>query len=93
MCVVGLCVNSEMVKFPTLLFSDITLDQLYEDETRAKLIEKASMSLSVRDFQTKTKPSLLFATNVGNAYTASVFAGLASLLARYIENIEYCSSN
>ncbi|CAB4001840.1 hydroxymethylglutaryl- synthase, cytoplasmic isoform X2 [Paramuricea clavata] len=62
-------------------FSDVTVDQLYEDEARAKLIEKASMSFSLKDFQKKTKSSLLFATNVGNAYTASVYAGLASLLA------------
>ena len=69
-------------KVSTLFFSDITVDKLYEDEQTAKLIEKASMSFSVKDFQKKTKPSLLFATNVGNAYTASVYTGLASLLAR-----------
>jgi 3-hydroxy-3-methylglutaryl CoA synthase len=40
------------------------------------------MNFSLKDFQKKTKQSLLFATNVGNAYTASVYAGLASLLAR-----------
>ncbi|XP_028403426.1 hydroxymethylglutaryl-CoA synthase 1-like [Dendronephthya gigantea] len=62
-------------------FSDVTLDELYEDGARSKLIEKASMSFSLREFEKKTKPSLLFATNVGNAYTASVYAGLASLLA------------
>ena len=65
-------------------FSDVTVDMLNEDETKGKLVEKASMSFSLQDFEKKTiKPSLLFATNVGNAYTASVYAGLASLLARY----------
>lgn len=60
----------------------MTMDQLYEDEAKAKLVEKASMSCSLKVFEKKTKPALLFATNVGNAYTASVYAGLASLLAR-----------
>lgn len=64
------------------LSSDTTIEQLYEDEAKAKLIEKASMNCSKNAFEKKTKPSSLFANNVGNAYTASVYAGLASLLAR-----------
>jgi hydroxymethylglutaryl-CoA synthase len=43
-------------------------------------IEKAFMTHSKTIFQTKTQPSLLIATNVGNMYTPSLYGGLVSYL-------------
>lgn len=44
-------------------------------------VEKASMDSSTVEFDTKTVPTLLMAKEVGNMYTASLYGGLASLLA------------
>lgn len=35
-------------------------------------------------YHTKTEPSVLLGKEVGNMYTASLYGGLASLLARYV---------
>lgn len=43
-------------------------------------IEKSLMTHSKKTFETKTKPSLLIATNVGNMYTPSLYGGLVSYL-------------
>ena len=52
------------------------------DEVKAKEVERASMKASLGMFESKTKPSLLVAQQVGNTYTSSLYGGLASLLAR-----------
>ncbi|KAJ2715474.1 3-hydroxy-3-methylglutaryl coenzyme A synthase, partial [Coemansia spiralis] len=46
------------------------------------VLEKAFINLTKATFAAKTEPSLLAARNIGNMYTASVFFGLASLLAQ-----------
>ena len=43
-------------------------------------VEKAFMTHSKPSFESKTKPSLLIATNVGNMYTPSLYGGLVSYL-------------
>lgn len=43
-------------------------------------IEQTFLKLSNSDFERKTKPSLLLATNVGNMYTPSLYASLVSYL-------------
>ncbi|KAJ1679037.1 3-hydroxy-3-methylglutaryl coenzyme A synthase [Spiromyces aspiralis] len=45
-----------------------------------KLVEKAFIKTSAKDFAAKTEPSLYAARNIGNMYCGSVFFGLASLL-------------
>jgi hydroxymethylglutaryl-CoA synthase len=52
------------------------LEQTYFDRD----IEKGFMELSKTDFQQKTQPSLLLASQVGNMYTPSVYSGLVSFL-------------
>ena len=44
-------------------------------------VEKASVESSTAEFEAKTVPTLLAAKEVGNMYTASLYGGLASLLA------------
>lgn len=43
-------------------------------------VEQTFMRLTKSDFESKTKPSLLLATNIGNMYTASLYASLVSYL-------------
>ncbi|KAF2355010.1 Hydroxymethylglutaryl-CoA synthase eukaryotic [Trinorchestia longiramus] len=67
-----------------MAFRDRPLDQTYFD----KDIEKAFMTVSQRAFLSKTRPSLMLATEVGNMYTPSVYGALASFLSNYSENPE-----
>ncbi|XP_017775267.1 PREDICTED: hydroxymethylglutaryl-CoA synthase 1 [Nicrophorus vespilloides] len=57
-------------------FANIKLETSYFDRE----VEKAFMNESKVIFETKTKPSLLAANQVGNMYTASLYGGLVSLL-------------
>jgi hydroxymethylglutaryl-CoA synthase len=57
-------------------FNEITLEDTYFDRD----VEKIFMDYSKKTFETKTKPSLLLANQVGNMYTPSVYSGLVSLL-------------
>lgn len=57
-------------------FHTSKLEQTYFDRD----IEKGFIELSKADFQQKTEPSLLLASQVGNMYTPSVYSGLISLL-------------
>ena len=43
-------------------------------------VEQTFLKISQADFETKTKPSLLLATNIGNMYTPSLYASLVSYL-------------
>lgn len=47
-----------------------------------KAVEKLLLDNTKLDFKKKTQPSILLGTEVGNMYTASLYGGLASLLAR-----------
>lgn len=58
------------------------LHETFEDEVKAKEIEKASMKCSREIFEAKTRPSLGIAQDVGNMYTPSVYGSLVSLLLR-----------
>lgn len=60
----------------TKAFHASKLEDTYFDRD----IEKAFVTLSKRDFERKTRPSLLIANQVGNMYTPSVYSGLVSLL-------------
>ena len=55
-------------------FADTRLETSYFDRE----VEKAFMGHSAKIFETKTKPSLHLATNVGNMFTPSVYGGLVS---------------
>ncbi|KAG0053248.1 hypothetical protein BGZ83_001418 [Gryganskiella cystojenkinii] len=52
----------------------------YEESLGDKDLERAMIEFSKHDYQTRVLPSLYAATNVGNMYTASMWAGLASLM-------------
>jgi hydroxymethylglutaryl-CoA synthase len=56
-------------------------DMDYEKSLTDKVVEKTFMTLTKKRFQERVNPSLQVATNVGNMYCASVWGGLASLLA------------
>ena len=64
------------------LFRNINLQQLAGDPVLAKDVEGASLKCSQTDFEEKTDPSLLVSRNVGNMYTPSLYAALASVLVR-----------
>lgn len=57
-------------------FANIELENTYFDRD----VEKAFLTFSKDIYETKTKPSLLAANQIGNMYTASVYSGLVSLL-------------
>lgn len=57
-----------------------TLESTLGDKGAEKLLLKNS----AQDYINKTQPSTLLGTSVGNMYTASLYGGLASLLARYV---------
>ncbi|XP_044744674.1 hydroxymethylglutaryl-CoA synthase 1 [Coccinella septempunctata] len=65
------------LKYPELKsLQNIVLEKTYFD----KDVEKAVMNSSKELFSTKTSPSLLIASQVGNMYTPSLYGGLVSLL-------------
>jgi len=53
-----------------------------EDTLGDREVEKLLMKNTAILFKSKTEPSVLLGTQVGNMYTASVYGGLASLLVR-----------
>ena len=57
-------------------FQDVKLEDTYFDRD----VEKAFMTQFNPTFDSKTKKSLLLASQVGNMYTPSVYSGLVSLL-------------
>lgn len=61
---------------------DVKLEDTFQDESKAKEIEKASMKCSQTAFDKKTAPSLFISRDVGNMYTPSLYGCLASLLFR-----------
>ena len=61
------------------------LQDTFEDEGKAKEIERASMKCSQDIFAAKTKPSINIAQHVGNMYTPSLYGSLVSLLIRYVK--------
>lgn len=52
-----------------------------EDTRGDRDIEKLMMKSSAEEFHAKTAPTLLLSREVGNMYTASLYSGVASLLA------------
>ena len=57
-------------------FSEVSLEDSYFN----KEVEKSFMDISKATFESKTQPSLMIATNVGNMYTPSLYGGLISYL-------------
>ena len=62
---------------------NVKLEETFQDETKAKEVEKASMKCSQKIYDKKTASSLCLAREVGNMYTPSLYGCLASLLFRY----------
>ncbi|KND86433.1 Hydroxymethylglutaryl-CoA synthase [Tolypocladium ophioglossoides CBS 100239] len=56
-------------------------DMDYEKSLTDKVVEKTFMGLTKKKFQERVNPSIQVATMCGNMYCASVWGGLASLLA------------
>ena len=63
-------------------FRDVKIEDTFQDEAKAKEIEKASMKCSQNAYDKKTAPSLCISRDVGNMYTPSLYGCLASLLFR-----------
>ncbi|KAL2133788.1 hypothetical protein VTI74DRAFT_1685 [Chaetomium olivicolor] len=57
----------------------------YEKSLTDKVVEKTFMSLTKKRFQERVNPSIQVPTNCGNMYCASVYGGLASLIA-YVDD-------
>lgn len=49
-------------------------------------MEKLLLTLSSENFSKQTDPSLMLAREIGNMYTASLYACLISYLIRYYHN-------
>ena len=58
------------------------LGQSLESTLGDRDVEKLLLKSTALDFKEKTQPSVLLGTEVGNMYTASLYGGLASLLAK-----------
>ena len=56
-------------------------DRTLEDTLGDKDVEKATMKAADKGFETRTVPTLLLGREVGNMYCASLYGGLASLMA------------
>lgn len=56
-------------------------DMDYEKSLTDKVVEKTFMALTKKRFQERVSPGIQVATNCGNMYCASVWGGLASLIA------------
>lgn len=52
-----------------------------EDTRGDRDVERLTMKSSEKEFHAKTDPTLLLSREVGNMYTASLYSGVASLLA------------
>merc|ERR1719330_1146875 len=69
--------ESKATKYPNLeKMKDTKLEDSYFDRD----VEKAFMAHSLATFESKTKPGLKIATNVGNMYTPSLYGGLISFM-------------
>ncbi|KAF4533417.1 hypothetical protein B566_EDAN013281 [Ephemera danica] len=70
--------DKEKAKFPSTFeaFRNVKLEDTYFDRDLERLVLEHSKEM----FETKTKPSLLLANQVGNMYTPSLYGGLVSLL-------------
>ena len=53
-----------------------------QDTLGDKDIEKLSMKAAAEAYELRTVPTILLGQQVGNMYTASLYGGLASLMAR-----------
>lgn len=53
----------------------------YEESVVDKVIEKTFVTLTKKKFEERVKPAVEVATNCGNMYCASVWSGLASIIA------------
>ena len=65
-------------------FADVSpelRDMDYEKSLTDKGVEKTFMGLTKKRFQERVQPSIQVATNCGNMYCASVWGGLASIIA------------
>jgi len=72
-----LALEEGQAKLPELeKFKDTKLEESYFDRD----VEKAFMAHSQPMFESKTKPGLKIATNVGNMYTPSLYGGLVSYM-------------
>jgi len=68
-------------RFANVPAPDNILALPYQATLTDKSVEKAFIALSKSAFTTKVAPSLLCSKRCGNMYTASLYGGLASLLA------------
>lgn len=74
---------SNSLKMIFFQLRNVKLEETFQDEAKAKEIEKASMKCSQAIYDKKTAPSLFLSREVGNMYTPSLYGCLASLLFRY----------
>jgi len=77
--------ESKGLQYPNLeKMKDTKLEESYFDRE----VEKAFMAHSLGTFESKTKPGLKIATNVGNMYTPSLYGGLVSyMISKPIESL------
>lgn len=63
-------------QYPQIKLDNLKLETTYFDRE----VEKVFLNQSKEDFELKTNPSLLVASQIGNMYTSSLYGGLVSLL-------------
>ena len=70
------CTETTRSRFEFSAYRKTKLEDSYFD----KDLERAFMTASRDVFETKTKPTLLLANQVGNMYTPSLYGGLLSFI-------------
>lgn len=76
--------NDYLLNPSTPEFADLPIDikdMPYEKSLSDKVVEKTFMGLTKKRFEERVEPSLEVPTMCGNMYTASVYSGLAGLIA------------
>ena len=76
--------NDCLLDAPAPELADVPTDlrrMPYEQSISDRVVEKTFMALTKKQFQERVQPSLEVPTMYGNEYAASVYSGLASLIA------------
>ncbi|KAI0940763.1 ATP-dependent 5'-3' DNA helicase hcs1 [Taiwanofungus camphoratus] len=73
--------NPKSPKYTSVPNPETILAQPYKESLTDKTLEKAFMAVAKSEFETTVEKSMKCARRCGNMYTASLYGGLASLLA------------
>lgn len=73
--------NPESSRFSNVPSPADILAISYKESLSSKVVEKTFLGIATQDYKTRVSPSMSLAKRCGNMYTASLYGGLASLVA------------